>query len=141
MNLNEICIGDTIYINEHVVRVVALNITGFIIGRELPYSNSSNYYEDHISKLKPVPLTKTILSKMGWIEEIGSFEIQKLKVKDNLVLEWWPINGEFDINNEPFPKSILYVHEFQQLIRQMGLDKCIDGLEEVVLGTLIPKKL
>lgn len=81
-----------------------------------------------IEELEPIPLTKDILEKNGWSQEIYSNEsydnedIECLSLwvgEDGKNAWWWHAGFELVI-------PLNYVHEFQHALRLCGIDKKIE---------------
>lgn len=116
MDINEIKIGDWFEFSEGRGQI------SLIYGDTV----TINTYQPDIAELKPIPLTKEILEKNGWIYRKDKLRWDGWK-KNSLLLVQKKLHNTFTVFIENLADSIEfhninYVHELQHLLWTLGLD-------------------
>ena len=121
MKANELMIGDWVYNN-------VADIT-FQVYPQF-FSQWHNRPEQFEAIIQPIPLTKEILEKNGWIskrdgsgdfiymrENTQGYGSNDMTVTKNIVGNFQMIHGSFN------GISVYYVHELQHCLKLVGIDK------------------
>lgn len=88
---------------------------GFLLGESKAWTKD----------IVPIPLTAAFLEKNGWKQEDdGSFH----RYVDDKLVCLVPADGSWTVTLFDTPlRSIMYVHQFQEVLFGLGLDCCLDG--------------
>lgn len=131
MKATDLMIGDWVQFPHGIDKIVDLP---YIAGKGIcaSFAASATLFPVEIDKLLPIPLTKEILIKNGWLEESdyendlygGHFpEDKKLRLELDIDGSevWWTINSV-----EYYIIPLCYVHELQHALRLCKINKEIE---------------
>ena len=122
MKTNDLKIGDLVKCHTANVEIIEIHQTASIV-RDIAYGTEFEEYNNH---LEPIPLTKEILEKNGWIEHyinewtnpnFANFHAWSYDKKE------WTItarNGKTEDN--VLVDDIKYVHELQHILWALNID-------------------
>lgn len=117
MKVNELRIGNLVYLNASPLKVEGLNPPNiYLLGINGGTLRVSSVYND---KLQPIELTKEFFTKNGFIEQVGSDEYGTYLRSVDLRTEVFETSGGWSVHIDDdhfmsvFGKCIKYVHEFQ----------------------------
>lgn len=117
MKVNELRIGNLVYLNASPLKVEGLNPPNiYLLGINGGTLRVSSVYND---KLQPIELTKEFFTKNGFIEQVECdeygtyFRSAVLRTEVFETSGGWSVHIDDDHFMSVFGKCIKYVHEFQ----------------------------
>lgn len=126
MELSELRVGNLVYKKEcpdFVVRIVGVSeseIQNVLCQEKFDFKLEPC----DIEELCPIPIVPALLLANGWIYTGGHYV---LKNKD--IRLGWNKGGEFILGYALYPKKVLYWHELQNILADVGLSPELDFIQ------------
>lgn len=114
MKINELRVGDYLYLCGWNVKVVGVREDGVYVVNDL-----NTIFKVDITEVRPIPLTKEFFTRNGFIEQVSCDEYGTYMRSTYLRTEVFETSGGWSVHIDDdhfmsvFGKCIKYVHEFQ----------------------------